>query len=73
MANAIQELTGDWIHLLENCDDIQAADRYFYNEVVYFGMKLDIEEGEVYSPKVKRSKAWDLVVLSMADRYSFDE
>ena len=73
MAGVIRELTGDWIHEIQSCDEIQAADRRYHDEVVYFGPKTDLVEGDVFSPKVKRSKAWDLIALSMVDRYNYDE
>ena len=73
MANAIKDLTGDWVRELQSCDEIQAPDRYYHDEVVYFGPKTDLIEGEIYSRKVKRSKAWDLIALSMINRYNYDE
>ena len=63
LAQIIRELTGEWIHYVE-CDDIQGEDRTFFDEMVFFGDKEDLEGEGI---------AANLVTLSMVDRYGFDE
>ena len=63
LANIVRELSGDWITEIE-CSKIQADKRQFYDEVIYFGPKKDIE---------KEGTAELLNTLSMVDRYNFTE
>jgi len=63
LAKILRELTGEWVHFVE-CDQIQHEDRYFYDEIVYFGKEDDLDIG---------GKADNIQTLSMIDRYSFAE
>jgi len=63
LANIVRELSGDWITEIE-CSKIQADKRQFYDEVIYFGPKKDLE---------KEGTAELLNTLSMVDRYNFTE
>ncbi len=36
LALAVRELTGEWFREID-CNDIQKDQRFFYDEVVYFG------------------------------------
>ena len=62
-AAVIKDLTGDWIYTVE-CDDIYNPDRWYYNEVVFFGDQEDLQSGGV---------AEFLNTISMHDRYSFND
>jgi len=57
LADIVKELTGDWVKPLE-CKRIQALDRVYHDEVVFFG---------------ELEKAQALEEVSMLDRYQFDE
>ena len=59
----IRELTGEFIHFIE-CDNIQSDNRYFYDEIVFFGDEADLEAGGIGD---------NIETLSMIDRYSFAE
>lgn len=63
LATIVKELSGDWIREAK-CEEIQGANRWFYDEVVYFGPSEDLEEG---------GKAADLKKAALFDRYNFDE
>ena len=58
----IKELTGDFF-LEIACEDIQAEQRFYYDEVLYFGAKEDLMEG---------GSADLLVQIAMVDRYNYD-
>ena len=59
----MKELTGDWVNYIP-CDAIQAKERWFYDEVVYFGAGADLDVD---------GKAEVVNRVSMADRYNYDE
>ena len=63
MAEIVRELTGDWVNTIE-CSEIQGANRWYFDEAVYFGKKEDLEDGGIAD---FFSKA------SMVDRFNFDE
>jgi hypothetical protein len=63
LALIVRELTGEWVTEIP-CAEIQAASRYFYDELVYFGPGEDLKEGGI---------AEILVNVSMVDRYNFDQ
>ena len=62
-AAIVRELTGDWVNPM-SCDKIQSPDRFYYDEVVYFGSLSELEEG---------GKVDGMNKASMIDRYQFDE
>ena len=62
MALVVRELTGDWFVEIP-CEDIQREDRFFYDEVVYFGDAKDLGGF---------GKANLLNTLSLVDRYQYD-
>ena len=59
----LQELTGDWV-LPIACEEIQNQKRWYYDEIVYFGPKEDLEKDGI---------ADIFNTASMIDRYNFDE
>jgi len=63
MAMIVRELSGDWVHPIK-CDEIQGQNRWFYDEIVYFGAQEDLAKG---GPVDFFAKA------SMVDRFNFDE
>ncbi len=62
-AEVIRELTGDWFEEIK-CEDIQADERVFYDEVVYFGDAEDLTSEE-YGGMLQS--------MSMVDRYQYDQ
>jgi len=61
-AALVRYLTGEYYTKL-SCDEMQADDREFYDEVVYLG-----EADDLYGDNGKL-----LELLSMTDRFNFDQ
>jgi len=61
IASIVRELTGDWVTEID-CDDIQKDNRKFYDEVVYFGDKKDLE---------KDGQANAFITLAKHDTYKY--
>lgn len=62
-AEIVRELTGDWVIEID-CDSIQGKNRFYYDEIVYFGNKEELKkDGAVEA----------FAEASMYDRFTFDE
>lgn len=62
-ATIVKELTGDWVTEI-SCSEIQGQNRWYYDEVIFFGDADDLKTDGVA----------DLMnAVSMADRFNFDE
>ena len=59
----VKDLTGDWFSEVK-CEDIQGSNRRYYDQIIWFGPKADLEE---------EGGAVIMNELSMIDRYNFDE
>ena len=62
-ARIVRELSGDWITEVD-CADIQQQGRRNHDEIVYFGPKSELE---------KDGRGYEVINLSIVDRYNFDE
>jgi hypothetical protein len=62
-ATIVKELSGSWFKEIA-CDKIQAGEREFYDELIYFGPATDLVRG---------GQSEFLMHASMVDRYLFDQ
>ena len=63
-ADIVRELTGEWFTLI-HCDKIQSKQRFYYDEVVYFGEQSDLLGSGDFAPLATK--------MSMLNRYYFDQ